>query len=393
MARIAIITWPYPGHIYPTLSIGANLLAKGFNVAWISQIESLVNMLPEGAEFIHIATDSKHQEKTPVESTFGMQSIQNLYENVLIPQNKFIYTQLEYLIGKHHFDYVITDQQAFAGALFAHRFGIPYAVSVTAPATIDTSRAFPEVSAYEQQQVVRFQQDMGCNEPHALAWNAPLTLVYTTQEFLQNFDFPSSYRFIGPSTSKRKEPEIDISAIEKEKGRRPIVLVSMGTILTCEPGFIANVIEAFSPLDIAVVVVANPTMQATWPDNFYVYPYIPQLRVLQLVDAVICHAGHNTVCEALNAGIPLITIPVVHDQSYVATKVQNCGAGIRLKYRRLRSKNLQAALIEILKNKNYRDSAKKIQQSFINSGGEKYAADLIASHLKSNSNLLITEAS
>lgn len=392
MARIAIITWPYPGHIYPTLSLGANLLARGFAVAWISQIESLVYMLPEGAEFIPIAAGSKHQEKTPVESTFGMQSLQNLYENILIPQNESLYAQLEYLIGKHHFDYVITDQQAFAGALFAHQFGIPYAVSVTAPATIDSSRTFPEVSAYEQQQVVKFQQAMGCNEARALAWHAPLTLVYTTREFLQNFDFPPSYHFIGPSTSKRKEPEIDISAIEQEKGRRPIILVSMGTILTCEPGFIAKVIEAFSPLDIAVVMVANPALQTSWPDNFYVYPYIPQLRVLQSVDAVICHAGHNTVCETLNAGIPLITIPVVHDQSYVATKVQNCGAGIRLKYRRLCSKNLQAALIEILKNKNYRAAAKKIRQSFIDSGGEKYAADLVAAQLESNTNPLITEA-
>jgi MGT family glycosyltransferase len=381
MTTVAIVTWPYFGHIYPTLSLGASLLSRGFRVVWICHIQSIAYMLPEGGEFILIDNDELSEAEIQAGKPYGMQSLKDLYENTLVPKNEIMYRQLESICHNQKFDFIVTDQQAFSGALFAHQHNIPYATSVTAPAAIDPSPEFPEVHEYEKDQVVKFQQSMGCNIPEALVWSSPVTLVYTTEIFLQKFDFPSSHHFIGPSISKRKEWDIDISAIENQKGHRPIVLVSMGSVLPREPGFIDKVVAAFESLDIAVVVVTDPALRASWPENFFVYHYIPQLRVLQFVDAVICHAGHNTVCEALSVGIPLVTIPVAYDQSYVATKVTNSGAGLRLKYRRLSSEGLRSALMKILAEPGYKIAAQKIQQSFMDAGGEKYAAELITAQL------------
>lgn len=390
MTTVAIITWPYLGHIYPTLSLGASLLARGFRVIWICQIPSIEHMLPKGGGFIHIANEASAESQTQQDQPFGLQSVKNLYENDLVPKNKYIYRQLESISQNFHFDFIVTDQQAFSGALFAHQQGIPYATSVTTPATIDPSLEFPEVHEFEKEQVVKFQRDMGCLISDALVWSAPITLVYTTEIFLQKSRFPASYYFIGPSIHKRKEWDIDISAIERQKGRRPIVLISMGATLPCEPELVDKFVAAFESLNISVVLVADPAMREQWPENFFVYRYVPQLRVLPLVDAVICHAGHNTVCETLNEGIPLITIPIAHDQSYVATKVKNCGAGLRLKYRRLNIEGLRSALTDVLTDPGYKIAAQKIQQSFMNAGGEKYAAELITSHINSLLSLSVT---
>ncbi len=389
MITVAIVTWPYLGHIYPTLSLGANLLARGIHVVWICEVESIAHMLPKGGEFIQMARDGLLEAESMAGKPYGMKSLKDLYENILVPHNERIYNQLETISKTRKFDFIVTDQQAFSGALFAYQNGIPYATSVTAPAAIEPSIEFPEIHEYEKMQVIQYQQSHGCDINEALVWSSPTTLIYTTKLFLQKDDFPQNYYFIGPSLQKRKEWEVDISAVEKQKGKRPIVLVSMGSILPREPDFFDKIIDAFSELDITVVIVVDPNIRSTWPANFYPYLYIPQLRLLQFVDVVVCHAGHNTVCESLSAGIPMITIPVAYDQSYVATKVKNCGAGIRLKYRRLSSKGLRDALTEILQNSSYKMAAQRIQSSFQQSEGERVAADLIVKRLKDSSGIVV----
>ena len=392
MKTVAIVTWPYFGHIYPTFSLGANLLAQGFRVVWLCEIPTIQWMLPEGGEFILVTCNAAFDEALKEDQPYGMQSLKDLYSYQLIPKNEILYSQLKLINQTHKFDFIVTDQQAFSGALFAHQYGIPYATSVTAPAAIDPSPEFPEVHEYEKQQVINFQRSKGCMESEALVWCSPITLVYTTELFLQSNQFPADYYFIGPSTSKRKEWTIDISAIEAQVGKQPIVLVSMGSVLPRESGFVDKVIAAFEFQPVTVVLVTAPEIRESWPDNFLVYGFIPQLQVLKLVDAVICHAGHNTVCEALNEGLPLVTIPVAYDQSYVATKVKNAGAGIRLKYRRLKSDDMRSALNSILTEPSFRDSAKKIQKSFQQAGGESQAVALITSFIKRDQvNLAVEE--
>jgi UDP-glucoronosyl and UDP-glucosyl transferase len=58
----------------------------------------------------------------------------------------------------------------------------------------------------------------------------------------------------------------------------------------------------------------------------------PQLRPLKHVDAVVCHAVHNAVCETLACGLPLVAAPITNDQPVVAQQVVDPGAGIRLRF-------------------------------------------------------------
>ena len=54
---------------------------------------------------------------------------------------------------------------------------------------------------------------------------------------------------------------------------------------------------------------------------------MPQLALLRHVDAVVCHGGHNTLCEALALGLQLVLAPVRDDHPLVADQVVAAGAG------------------------------------------------------------------
>jgi hypothetical protein len=62
------------------------------------------------------------------------------------------------------------------------------------------------------------------------------------------------------------------------------------------------------------------------------------------VDAVVCHAGHNTVCEALACAVPLVLAPVRDDQPLIAEQVAVAGAGLRLRFTYANAEHIGRAL-------------------------------------------------
>src|SRR5260370_21780915 len=79
-------------------------------------------------------------------------------------------------------------------------------------------------------------------------------------------------------------------------------------------------------------MVAPEELSDRAPGNFIVRPRVPQIELLAHMDAVVCHAGHNTVCEALSFGLPLIVAPIRDDQPIVARQVIDAGAGMFMRY-------------------------------------------------------------
>jgi UDP:flavonoid glycosyltransferase YjiC (YdhE family) len=55
------------------------------------------------------------------------------------------------------------------------------------------------------------------------------------------------------------------------------------------------------------------------------------------MSAVVCHGGHNTVCEAFAHGVPLVVTPIRDDQPIIARQVADAGAGIQLHLAGLRA--------------------------------------------------------
>ncbi len=374
--KIAIVTSPFLGHIHPTIAVGKSLIDLGYDVYWISMLPYIGGIIPPKGKFFLIE-DKLAVFDTKQKVHFGMESLYRLYENDLIPLNKHLYEPTKELFCKESFDAVITDHQAFVGAILAYEFNLPCITSVTAPAAIDQSESFPEVINYEKSQIVKLQEHFGIDLNYPLVCSSALTIIYSSEFFLQSYNFPESYMFVGPSLGGRYEESVSFHEIDNIKKGRPIALVTMGSILKREAVFIDKIIEAFKEEDIDIILIGDPNLKDVWPDNFHVFSYIPQVKVMKEVQVVICHGGHNTVCEALSKSVPVIAIPVVNDQSYVATKVVKTGCGLRLKYKRLKPEHLRAAVSEIFAKENYKEAALKVKKSFDKAGGEERAAQLI----------------
>ena len=52
--------------------------------------------------------------------------------------------------------------------------------------------------------------------------------------------------------------------------------------------------------------------------------------MLAQASAVVTHAGLNTVLDALEAGVPMLALPIAFDQPGVAARIEHAGVGLRL---------------------------------------------------------------
>jgi len=73
------------------------------------------------------------------------------------------------------------------------------------------------------------------------------------------------------------------------------------------------------------VLIGPPAGEA--PPHILFAEHVPQLALLPHMSAVVCHGGHNTVCEAFAHGVPLVVTPIRDDQPIIARQVADAGAG------------------------------------------------------------------
>ncbi len=400
MAKFVFVVPPLTGHINPTLSMGTALLERGHRVAWITLDQSLGTKLPAGGELLVIRYDQNDQQKKDAEKyldiitkkiVYGIDSIKFLYEEVLIPLNRHSYEGIASLLDQYRPDLVITDHQMFAGAIAATNKNYPYVTSVTAPAAIKVMDELPKVHEWEVNQIVALQKEFGINEVGSIACSTLATLVFTSKAFFGEMELPEHYQFIGPVFNRRKT-HVTFNWEAFHANNQPKILVSIGTTFDHEhkKSFFAKVTEAFANENLHVVVVSDPDLFESWPANFNVQREVPQLDLLPYLDAVVCHGGHNTVCETLMHGLPMVVIPIAYDQSHVAGRVFRVGAGERLNFNRFKASHLKEAVNKVMQDSSYKMAAEEIKQSFTDAGGTASAAGLLEALSQKTSNLLIS---
>ena len=157
------------------------------------------------------------------------------------------------------------------------------------------------------------------------------------------------------------------------------MLVSLGTLNWHNGGrFFTAAAGAIGGMDAHGIVVALVEPVAAAPPNVLAVPHVPQLALLPRLDAVVCHGGHNTVCEALAHGLPLVVAPIRDDQPAIAAQVEAAGAGVR-HVPPGRPEELRAALASALGDPGLRAGAERIRRSFAAAGGPAAAADELES--------------
>lgn len=198
------------------------------------------------------------------------------------------------------------------------------------------------------------------------------SVVYTSRRFQPYAEsFSDHYTFVGPSVFSKVLPE--------KKKERPLVYISMGTVINDRSDFYGKCIDALKSLHVDVIIscgnAINRQELGILPENVQVYPYVDQLAVLAKADAFITHCGMNSVSESLYMAAPMVLYPQTGEQQAVARRVTEIGAGIMLTEDSV--EGIREAVQEILNHKAYGDAAAECSVDFRACSGAAGAADFI----------------
>ncbi|RZQ60933.1 glycosyltransferase [Amycolatopsis suaedae] len=373
MSRFLFVVPPLTGHINPTAAVGGELLRRGHEVAWVGHPPTLGPLLPEGAVIFPALDDALERDIQAARRRWlelkGIAVLKFLWEEFLIPLAYAMLPGVREAVGQFAPDVLIADQQALAGPVVARETGLPWVTSASTSAElIDPLRTMPKVDAWVREQLAELS-----GSDVDIRFSGTLVLAFTTAELVGKQDFPAHYVFTGPALSRPDNGEFPWDWLAE--GRRR-VLVSLGTLNgAAGHRFFGEVAAAVADLPGIQVVMVAPPDAVTAPDHVLVRERVPQLALMNHVDAVISHGGHNTVCEALAHGLPLVVAPIRDDQPIVAQQVVDAGAGVRLKYARVKADEIRAALDTVLDDPGYAAAARRVQQSFRLGGGAAAAAD------------------
>lgn len=370
MSRFLFVVLPLAGHINPPAAVARVLAERGHEVAWSGSEARLRPWI--GPEPTVYPTGMRLFRGQP---DIGFTAVKSLWEGFIVPFTRFTLPSVEKAVRDYRPDVVVTDQHALAGALAAERSGVPWATLCTS--TIELGQPFrelPKVQAWIHQHVARLSAEAGLPDGPDPLSSPHLVIAFTSAFFLGQGSLPDHYALVGPALSAR--PTTVSFPWDRLDPARRHVLVTVGTMADdVAMDFYGRAVEALRPLgdSVQAIVIAPAGLPGT-PEHILLLPRVPQLELMPHLDAVVCHAGLNTVCEALSCGVPLVVAPHTRDQPINGAAVVRTGAGVRLHFHRARPDQLRAAVLTVLTDPAYRAAAGRVRDSFAAAGGAPAAA-------------------
>ena len=381
MTRFLFVVPPFLGHVNPALAVAGELSRQGHELAWAGDSGLLTALVQPWTGVYHcdvptIAARPSGQR--------GFAALKFLWEQSLIPLATAMLPGVLRAAAEFRPDVIVADQQALAGGLAAERLGLLWATSATTSAELtDPLGDLPKVRAWLTDLLDGLRAADSGQSTVDPRFSPHLVLAFTTTALLgEHIRIPDSVRFVGPAGRvEHDDPWPSGQALDQ---RRPLVFVSLGTV-NADAGekFLVDSVEALRRRPHLQAVVVDPTGAVPdAPEQIIVSRRVAQPAVLARASLVVCHAGHNTVCESLLNGVPLVVAPIRDDQPIVADQLTRAGAAVRLRFDRAGAEQIGGAVDTVLADPAYRANARRIQHSFQAAGGAATAARLLVALAK-----------
>jgi len=439
LARFLIAAWPYSGHVHPSVSLARVLRDRGHEVAFYTgampdqpvEREGFVRFgfkrvagslskntgLADGSDAPSLYTSltarytSAHL-RNPVKRAWRLRS---MYREMITGTIAAQAEDLAEISAKWRPDVIVSDpllwapfvilsetQDApvavfsfYAGCLVPGPDAPPAGTGLPSPRTLQsrfrsrvaaaTGHAF---SAHMRRDVDTLRRQYGLSSlgmPVA-AWLArmPLHLVCSSPELdFGRRDLPPSVQYVGPCPWDRPSSAPSPEWLSDAPNGRPLVYVTEGTAQVKVPVLLNAAFAGLADLPIDVVVTTGIHRE---PSNLHrgaplrnirVSSYIPHEDLFPKVALVVTTGGSNTVPAALQAGVPLVVVPMEWDQLDNAQRVAEAGAGVRLPLRRCTGATLRASVQHVLATPRFRAGAERIAESFSRYRKGARAAELL----------------
>ena len=377
--KILFINLPYYGHFVPTVGLVQELIRRGCEVTYLMPFDWEERVGESGARF------------------YGYENNKKLSEQI-----KNAYVAAKEVIEDH--DLVVYEQFFFLGKHLAEKYGKPVVRIFTAPVTNEKLMqeyiaAGGALGIFKYKWIARsWTKEVAKDIPmktdnwlDEIIYNPPeVNLVYTLREYQPYAEEFSrdKYQFLGASVYDRKG-----QVFEFAKGDRPLIYISLGTVVKGAASFFQNCIEAFRDERVEVIISTGQQFRSqklkNTPENIHVFQSVPQIDVLKQADVFMTHGGMNSISEALVQGVPMVVIPFMADQPVNARRVEELGLGRKLDYRSIDKKALKHTVLSVLSDNCIKNNISKMQSLMKEAPGNKGAADMIVDYFETWKNIEI----
>ncbi len=380
MSRIAFFCIPAWGHTNPTVEVVRELTRQGHQVRYYSFAPFREKLESAGAE-VTLCDEALPPAPPDLDRKLGKDFtalVKMVTDTTLALEDK-VCRELEAFQP----DVIVSDSVCFWGKLFAGKIGVPYVCSTTTFAFNQYSARRVKPSGGELLRSLigmpRVNRCMALLRKHGYPIKGLLdliqndndtdTIVYTSQEFQPMAEtFSDRYAFVGPSL-----PAIP----ERKEKARPLVYVSMGTVIQGKSAFFIRCVEALAHLDVDAILSVgteeNVAALGPLPENIQAAARVDQLAVLAQADVFLTHCGMNSASEAIWCGVPMVLYPQQSEEAAVADRMEELGLGLRLKDERAIGK----AITQVLTEPEHRKRICAMGDSFRAAGGARRAAEKI----------------
>ncbi|MBC8121444.1 MAG: glycosyl transferase family 1 [Gemmatimonadaceae bacterium] len=410
MVHFGIIAPAADGHSRPIAALGRELIARGHRCTYFGVLDWETKALAEGLEFAAIGREEYplgtwSEVLLKLGRTDGLENF-NFTIATYRAEAQILCRDVPALAKALEIEAMLVDQSEPAGATVADRLGMPYVTVCCALMLNQEDTVPPPVFGWQYGDGVwaKLRNRMGyalLNRISASIWQVLVdarkewglppqsgyndtcsTLAQVSQQPCEfeypRHELPDNFHFCGPLRSPLGSMAADFPW-ERLDGR-PLVFGSLGTLQNRKSGLLKLMASACADLDVQLVLThlgaIDDSEAAALPGQPISVRWAPQMQLLSKAALCITHCGLNTVLESLSFGVPMVGIPVAHDQPGTASRIKWTGSGVILGLRGLNTQRLRLAVKNVLEEPKFAQAAGHLSQAISRAGGVKRAADV-----------------
>jgi MGT family glycosyltransferase len=391
--HIAICNIPAVGHVNPTLPLAAELVARGHRVSYASVDRRAPEIEATGATLVPYRTtrpsESDPGMALPDRESYLAHAMLNFVEEAA-----HTLPQLDAAFAADPPDLVLYDRLSFAGRIYAIRHGRP------------SVRLWPMLISGEHWSLFR-TAPFDERHPMMVSYRAKLAellrsyrvdvsvadflddpppdadIAFFPRRFQYHGElFGERYSFVGPC----RRPPDRAPGWSPADASRPVLLVSLGSVYNNVPEFYRCCVAAFAGTRWRVVLAVGERMDlaelAPLPDNVEAHPVVPQTEVLAASAVFLCHAGMGGLMEAMQAGVPVVTVAQTVEQESNAVRIEQLGLGVRLDPARVTPAALLAAVDRAATDPGIAAQVAAMRRDIAEAGGAVRAAEVVEALLE-----------
>ncbi len=424
MAHFGVIAPAFYSHVSALAALAAELTARGHRVTFIQRPDAaayLKNALKDPRIGFHAVGASTHP---PGSLADALRRAANPggplgLRRVILDMARgtdMLCRELPVAFETLGIDAVIADQMEAAGGLVAEALSLPFvSVACALPVNREPGIPLPVMPfAYGDTEQARQMVEGSTRvydwmmRPHGAVIAAqsqrlglgkrsglhdclsPLAQIGQT---IEDFDFPRRalpphFHHVGPLRASMDAGAAAPGRMPVPDPGRPFVFASLGTLQGQRFQLFKRIARACRRLDAQLLVAHCGGLGPDHEDALtragasWVCAFAPQREVLARADAVVSHAGLNTVMDAIEARTPVLAMPIAFDQPGAAARILHAGIGLRASPRLAGAATIERQLQRLIHEPQFGDRLDILASKLAQAGGTPRAADIVEAALR-----------